>query len=105
MRVAFYDQGVGSWELYYRNAGGQFIRAAHVRKTNSLEFVELRVKVPNLGCCLGDNVPAIVLVDSDAHPSPQGWTSTDTDIFAWVEVMRSPFLYQLAEKVLEQEEA
>lgn len=106
IRVAFYDQGHGSWELHYRTKRGKIAKAAKVTKNNSLEFVELRIKLKDFACCMGEDVPALVLVDSDALfvEAEGSWSSADTDIFAWVEVMRSPFLYQMAEKVLDHHE-
>jgi len=103
VRVAFFDQGHGSWELHYRTSSGSTQMAVKVRKTNSMEFVESRIKLSDFGCCLGENVPALLLVDSDATftGTENGWTSQDPDIFAFVEVMHSQFLYQMAETVIE----
>jgi hypothetical protein len=103
IRVAFFDEGKGSWELHYRSPGGKMTKAASVTKTNSLEFVEFRIKLNDFGCCMGNDVPALVLVDSDAYffEAEGAWSSTDTDIFAWVEVMQTPYLYKVAEKLLE----
>ena len=37
------------------------------------------------------------LVDSDAFQVGEGWESSDPDVFAWIEVLDRPFLYQMAE--------
>merc|ERR1712151_117455 len=103
LRVAFYDEGHGSWELHYRTPGGTFQTAVQVKKTNSKQFVESRVKLLDFACCRGEDVPTLILLDSDAQFSAteKGWTSQDPDTFAFVEAMHSPFLYQMAEKVIE----
>merc|ERR1719440_2172880 len=57
VRVAFYDQGHGSWELHYRTSSGEIQSAVQVKKTNSMEFVQIHRMLKDFACCLGEDVP------------------------------------------------
>lgn len=102
VRVAFFDEGSGQWELHYAsaNASGQMKLAARVQKNNTLEFVEVRLALTDLVNSDADEVH-LMLVDSDATPTRAGggWASSDPDSFAWIEVLTSPFLFPVAEVV------
>ena len=104
VRVAYFDEGHGGWELHY-NAGGRGMKlAAHVNKTDTKRFIEIRLKFTDLDLDLSHGGDAhFSLVDSDANvgPSDGGWASSDPDVFAWIEVLATDFLYPMAEAVHE----
>ncbi len=69
--------------------------AAHVQKTDTREFIEIRVRLNDLDLGLLHGAAVhFSLVDSDVG-------ARDPDVFAWIEVLASPFLYQMAEVVHE----
>jgi len=115
VRVAFFDEGKGSWALQYASAQGRNKTAITVTKKNTKEFAEIRVVIPDLACCAaGQDTPVLFLVDSDdasAVAKLQGkeekvlveeeaGKKADPDTFALIEVLRTPFLYQMAENVV-----
>ena len=53
VRVAFFDEGHGSWELHYASASGAMRLATHVQKTDTREFVEVRLQISDLDLDLG----------------------------------------------------
>jgi hypothetical protein len=110
VRVGYFDEGHGSWALYYAaspSSGGGMKRAALVQKQDSGEFVEVRLRLSDLDLGrAGDRGGQVhfALADPDAVVGGGGgageiWTSPDPDVFAWVEVLSSPFLYAMAEVV------
>ena len=103
VRVAYFDEGSGSWELNYAAASGGMQRATKVAKTNTLEFIEVRLNLTDLDLALDRNGGAeahLTLVDSDAKPAAGGdWATADPDTFAFVEVLKTPFLFPMAEVV------
>lgn len=104
VRVAYFDEGHGGWDLYYAssNAAGGLALAGHVNKTNTKQFVEVRVKLTDLSLRNGTEVH-FSLVDSDAtmmtNAGTPHWDSSDPDVFAWIEVLSTEFVYQMAEVV------
>lgn len=83
---------------------GAIIRAAIYRETEKLtvfvrrEFTEIRVRLNDLDLDLLHGAAVhFSLVDADDHPGG----AHDPDVFAWIEVLASPFLYQMAEVVHE----
>eukprot|EP01045_Picozoa_sp_COSAG04_P011065 COSAG04_NODE_701_length_11012_cov_18.320718_5_plen_264_part_00 len=104
VRIAFFDEGTGGWELHYASASeGAMKLAAHVQKTDTHEFIEVHLSLTDLDLDLlaGGSVH-FELADSDAAAgagSGGGWSSSDPDTFAWIEVVAAPFLYQVAEAV------
>jgi hypothetical protein len=135
VRVGFYDEGHGSWELHYASSSGSSATggggrklAAHVQKNDTREFVEVRLVLTDLDLDLelqglahrrhGGSSSVVMmghfeLVDTDATRSTAWagaaavgtgggdgeWGSSDPDTFAWIEVLATPFLYQMAEVV------
>jgi hypothetical protein len=110
VRVAFFNEGYGQWELYYASTAlGRMKLAARVRKNNTNAFIEVRVPITDLNLTKGVS-EHFVLVDTDATRTPSttaegtgggSWTSPDPDTFAWLEIVSSPFLYQMADTVYE----
>ena len=107
VRVAYFDEGHGGWDLYYvsSNAAGGLKLAGHVNKTNTQQFIEVRVKLTDL---FHSGEVHFSLVDSDAkmtagssNDAGSGWESSDPDAFAWIEVLSTEFVYQMAEVVRE----
>ena len=101
VRVGYFDEGTGGWQLYYASSGGAgggvggMRLAAHVQKTDTREFIEIRVRLNDLDLGLLHGAAVhFSLVDSDVG-------ARDPDVFAWIEVLASPFLYQMAEVVHE----
>eukprot|EP01047_Picozoa_sp_COSAG01_P032202 COSAG01_NODE_2317_length_7922_cov_18.384763_5_plen_224_part_00 len=86
VRVGFYDEGSGSWELHYATNGGMKL-AAHVKKTDTREFIEIRLKLTDLDLSLSHGSGAVhfLLTDPDAKltNSNKGWASSDPDVFAY----------------------
>ena len=112
VRVAYFDEGYGGWELRYASskpAGSGMKLAARVHKKDTKQFIEIRVKLTDLDLNLSRGGGAhFALVDTDGRPdvalgssNDGGWTSTDPDVFAWIEVLATEFLYSVAEVVHE----
>lgn len=92
VRVGFFDEGHGSWELHYASSAatsGGMKLAAHVKKTDTREFIEIRLKLTDLDLALSHGGAAhFSLTDSDAKLFPRpgssgGWASSDPDVFAY----------------------
>ena len=97
VRVGYFDEGHGSWELHYASTaagGGAMKLAAHVSKQDTQEFIEIRLKLTDdfdLELAHG-GAAHFALVDSDAAVGAPGlgrdggWASSDPDVFACVTI-------------------
>ena len=76
--------------MYIPSVAGTKRLAAHVQKTNTHAFVEIRLSLTDLDLTLAHSTNGpehLILVDTDAvMGNSTSWASSDPDTFAWIEV-------------------
>jgi len=95
VRVVYFDEGTGMWQLQYIDASGVTRTALNVKKTDTKKWIEARTtinadftKYQNLGGVQGTN---LALSNTDRE--------TDEDIFGFIELQKKSFLYNLTDVV------
>jgi len=96
VRVAFFDEGSGSWGLRYAVSGGSRF-AFSMQKGNTREWIEVRIQLSDFHCCAAGG-PHLELVDDDFGELMNN--GADADTFGWLEIQKENFVMQLAPKVV-----
>ena len=115
LRVGFFDEGKGSWELSvgYSKAKAaaadiKFKTVGSVTKTNSEEWIEARATLDSSSAPSGftlQDISHLRLGDSDSMNFGGSWSNnkkkTDDDTFGWLEASKIPFTYDFAAHVVD----
>jgi hypothetical protein len=95
IRTAFWDEGDGGWELSL-TADGQSTPSsiAKVQKGDSQVWVEVQVTAP------ATTTKGLVLHLTDTDAPADSSAAVDDDVFAWLEVSKLPFAFNLTDRVV-----
>ena len=103
VRVGAYDEGTGGWELGVASDAqrGKTKSLGRVTKADTKRWVEVRVSF-RLGADLSAHGLALSLTDVDGVvPGERGATrAVDDDTFAWIEVSKLPFAFNITDVVV-----